>query len=353
MIGLGILPKSSRATGTLVLLWACAHASTVRAADETYHGDIRAILQRHCVICHGKENIEDTDTSGGLALDSPEAVLQSPNPQLVVAGKPGESQLLARLIETDPEKRMPKDDDPLPAETIDLVRRWIEKGAAIGTPMEAPPKRSRTRPRVFRDLSLSTDATPPAKVFGEIKPAALELVAKVAPLAPVTAVSFSPDGTLLAVGSFRRIVVWNLTDPQPPKMITDPIGSVNALAFAPDGQTLWVGGGDPAVSGEILGYEVRSGSRVAEIRDAADVVSGLAISPDGGKLASISLDRHLRLHAIPKMEKLADQEAAQRRRQRHVAFSPDGRLMAPLRARIVSLRSGMPKSSKAKSPEWS
>ncbi|HNK53029.1 MAG TPA: zinc-binding dehydrogenase, partial [Ottowia sp.] len=51
------------------------------------------------------------------------------------------------------------------------------------------------------------------------------------------------------------------------------------------------------------------------------------ISPDGGKLASISLDRHLRLHAIPKMEKLADQEAHSAAASA-VAFSPDGRLIA-------------------------
>lgn len=307
---------------------ASAEELTERSAREvTYHGDVRAVLERHCVICHGKENLEDTETSGGLALDSPEAVLQSLKMDLVVVGKPDESQLLARLAEKDAERRMPKDDDPLPAETIDLVRRWIEQGAVLGEPNEEPMKRTRTRPRVFRDLVLPSEATPPEKFFGEIKPAAIELVAQVAPLAPVTALAFSSEGNLLAVGSFRRVLLWDLVGGQPPRVITDPIGMVNALAFTPSGETLWVAGGDPAVRGEILGYEVSSGSRIAEIRDAADVVAGISIRADGERLAAVGFDRHLRLYAIPKVEKVAEREAHSDAAN-GVAFSPDGTRIA-------------------------
>jgi hypothetical protein len=48
---------------------------------------------------------------------------------MVVPGRSAESPLLRRLLEADEKDRMPQKAPPLPPQTIDLVRRWIDQGA--------------------------------------------------------------------------------------------------------------------------------------------------------------------------------------------------------------------------------
>lgn len=51
--------------------------------------------------------------------------------------------------------------------------------------------------------------------------------------------AFSPDGRVLASGSFDRTVrLWDLTDPHHPAVVLDHGGEVEGVAFAPDGRTL-------------------------------------------------------------------------------------------------------------------
>ena len=47
----------------------------------------------------------------------------------VTAGKPDESELLPRVSSDDESMRMPQEADPLPAEQVALVKRWIAEGA--------------------------------------------------------------------------------------------------------------------------------------------------------------------------------------------------------------------------------
>ena len=56
----------------------------------------------------------------------------------------------------------------------------------------------------------ATTAVPPKGALGPAGPAPLELALKVGPLAPVAAVAFSPDGKLLASGSYGQVTVWDL-----------------------------------------------------------------------------------------------------------------------------------------------
>ena len=70
------------------------------------------------------------------------------------------------------------------------------------------------------------------------KPAATELTGHAA---PVRALAFSPDGTLLATGgNDDAVLVWDLTNPTSPRHVrTLPHkGAVTAVAFSPDGRLL-------------------------------------------------------------------------------------------------------------------
>src|SRR5262249_29635947 len=161
------------------------------------------------------------DVSGGLALDSYEATLKGSKRSVLKPGKSDESPLVKLLIINDENRRMPQGAPALPEETVAMVRRWIDAGAKEGTrPAEAATE-SATTPTVVRklDVILPTNVTPPAGLF----PGAagkLELAIKAGPLAPVATLTFSPDGKLLAAGSYGLVTVWDLENAQPVKTLT-------------------------------------------------------------------------------------------------------------------------------------
>jgi WD40 repeat protein len=62
----------------------------------------------------------------------------------------------------------------------------------------------------------------------------------------VRSLAFQPGGRLLAVGSFKRIVVWDLHSGREIRSDTGH-GSVRCLAYSPSGETLWAGHEDGAI----------------------------------------------------------------------------------------------------------
>ena len=87
--------------------------------------DIYPILQRHCIECHGEDTQE-----GQLRLDARAPFLEGGiSGRVVVPGAPDRSVLWQRIIETDPERRMPQDAEPLGLQERDVLRRWILEGA--------------------------------------------------------------------------------------------------------------------------------------------------------------------------------------------------------------------------------
>src|SRR6059036_471935 len=68
------------------------------AANPTYWQDVRPALRKHCVVCHSARNVAEVDLSGGIALDSYDAVVKNPKKALVQAGKSAESALVKALV---------------------------------------------------------------------------------------------------------------------------------------------------------------------------------------------------------------------------------------------------------------
>lgn len=92
--------------------------------------DVLPILAANCMRCHG-----GVREMAGLNLSdeaSVRSVLRSGH-RAVVAGKPSQSELLARVASNDPNTRMPPDGAGLSAEDVRTIRRWIAQGAAWGT----------------------------------------------------------------------------------------------------------------------------------------------------------------------------------------------------------------------------
>jgi hypothetical protein len=105
--------------------------ASLHAADRvSFNRDIRPILSDKCFHCHGPDA---NDIKGKLRLDLRESALKggkSGDPA-ITPGKPDQSELLARLVTTNLDDRMPpeKTHKTVTPQEVELVRRWIAEGA--------------------------------------------------------------------------------------------------------------------------------------------------------------------------------------------------------------------------------
>jgi hypothetical protein len=113
------------------LVWALA-AAMATAADRPpdFNRDIRPILSHNCFACHGPD---EHDRRGGLRLDDREAAIAEldSGARAIVPGHPEESELVARLHETDPDVVMPppESNHVLTPAQKELLAAWIAAGA--------------------------------------------------------------------------------------------------------------------------------------------------------------------------------------------------------------------------------
>src|SRR5262249_11339449 len=97
----------------------------------TYAGDIKAILDKSCVKCHGAEK-----PKAKLRLDSLEAALKGgENGKVIEPGKSADSVLLINVAHLGDEDDFMRPQNnraktpPLTKEEMGLIRAWIEQGA--------------------------------------------------------------------------------------------------------------------------------------------------------------------------------------------------------------------------------
>ena len=96
--------------------------------------DIQPILQASCYECHGTKK-----TKARLRLDSAAGIVKGGETgPIIVPGKSEQSLIVRRILGLDGDDRMPKDEDPLPAEQIALIRAWIDQGAKWPATEPAP-----------------------------------------------------------------------------------------------------------------------------------------------------------------------------------------------------------------------
>ncbi|MEM9589070.1 MAG: DUF1549 domain-containing protein, partial [Planctomycetota bacterium] len=123
--------RLSLGLGSALLL--CAFNATLAAAQSTaseiarafFESKIRPVLIEHCADCHWS----DTEASGGLLLDSREALLTGGDlGPAIVPGEPGTSLLIKAIAYEDPDLEMPPD-GKLDSRTIADFRKWIREGA--------------------------------------------------------------------------------------------------------------------------------------------------------------------------------------------------------------------------------
>ncbi len=268
------------------------------AAPVSFKSEIAPLLNRRCAACHNEETAK-----GRYRLDSfarLQKTGESDAPPLV-AGKPAESELYRLLIEPDPHDRMPQKADALPPEEIDLVRRWIAEGALFdgGAP---------DRPLVQMARE------------GFLRPAP----ARYPRPAPVTALAFSPDATVIAAAGYYEITLWNAADASLRRRIGGLPERITALAWHPKRNLIAVAGGTPAQWGAVALIDPAANYQVRILCDLPETALCLAFSPDGRTLVAGAGDRTTRFFdtASGKQTRVLRQHADW---VQTVAFSPDGK----------------------------
>jgi WD40 repeat protein/mono/diheme cytochrome c family protein len=284
----------------IVVALTAAWSMNAAAADVAFLRDVAPVLVSRCAGCHGSQK-----PRGDYRLLTFDGMLKpgSSDEQPVVAGKPTESEIYRRVVETDPGRRMPPGDDPLTAEEIAALRGWIEGGAAFDGVDRTATLKSQLPPRRHPEA--------PARY-------------KVA--VPVFALAFSPDGKELAVGGHHEVTIW---DPLTGKLLRR-LGRlpqrIHALAYDAEGKKLLVGGGSAGEYGEALLIDAHDPAVRRTLGTFDDVVLSACFDPAGKRVAAGSADFTVSCFPVAAGKPLW-QAQLHSDWVNGVAFSPDGRFV--------------------------
>ena len=266
-----------------------------------YAADVEPILEMYCVGCH-----VEGDASGGLVMESHADLIAGGESGPALTAGNAESSRMYLMAAGRLEPVMPPDDMEGPdAAELAILKRWIDAGAkgSEGIVAKVPLDVPRVQP-----------------------------VAEIS--RPVTAMTVDVDGRLIT-GRFDEVrraeVVADLSG----------FGKVTTLRpAAPD--ITYVGGGEPGRAGRIAridwSFDPPRVIRSADYHD--DLIYTVAVSPDGGTLATGGYDRDVKLWSVDpsSFHLLKDGEGGLPSEPKAVltghngsitasAFSPDGRLL--------------------------
>ena len=108
----------------------CAFADDPKSADLIFASEIHPMLAEKCFACHGPD-VQEAD----LRLDTREGALRGLDSQLhaIVPGDVNASELIRRVTTDDSDERMPPEGDPLSAQQIGSLKKWIAGSAPYPT----------------------------------------------------------------------------------------------------------------------------------------------------------------------------------------------------------------------------
>ena len=139
----------------------------------------------------------------------------------------------------------------------------------------------------------------------------------------VSSVAFSPDGKLLASGSYEEIKLWDVATGQCIRTLKGHILMVYSVSFSPDGRLLASGAWDKTVKL----WDVATGECIRTLKGHTGGVCSVAFSPDGKLLASGSADDTIKLWDVATGQCIRTLKG-HKYDVNSVAFSPDGKLLA-------------------------
>jgi WD40 repeat protein len=297
-----------------LLCAACLHAAPAnplsiapldRKAAVNFEDEILPFLKQNCLACHN-----ETKAKADLILETPQSILKGgESGPAVVPGKPDES-LLMKAASHREKPFMPPAENKVNASDLNpqqlaLLKLWIEQGASgeVHGEHSIAWRALPGKVRPILSLALTEDAQfaacgrgnelylyqlPTGRTIGPLVDPAIASSAKAAHLDLVQSLDFSPDGELLASGSYREVKLWRR---QHNVAVKRPVTADDR--FEPTScaaSHLMVS----ARGQEVRIFDRDSGEVVKAFTNETSVVA-LAISPDAKKLAVAGEDRTVRL----------------------------------------------------------
>jgi len=219
----------------------------------SYFEHIRPVFQAKCQGCHQPAKAK----AGYVMTEVEKLIAGGDSGEALVPGKPDDSYLVDLVTHWDGEERpeMPPEDEPLTGYEVKLVRKWIEQGAKDDTPENAKDRYSRENPPQY--------AVPPV----------------------ITSLTYSPDGTLLAVAGFHEVLLHKADGSGLVARLVGLSERIENVAFSPDGKRLAVSGGLPGRMGEIQVWDIAKEELLLSKPVGFDTAYGASWSPDGKLIA--------------------------------------------------------------------
>lgn len=308
------------------------------AADAPdYTKDIQPLLTKYCAGCHN-----DADREGKLSLESYGALLKGGSKGSVINPSNSDLSRMILVLTGKAEPAMPPKDEEQPkGEEVALLKAWIDAGAKgpegagpdptmLVTPqikLLAPAKESVNAIAVAPQGGLVAIAR-----YGVVELQTLPERRLVHTLAghrgSVNAVAFSANGEYVAcaageAGLFGEARLWKVADGSLFKVFQGHKDSLYAVRLSPDGALLATGSYDSSIKL----WSTSDGKEVKQLDGHNGAVFDLAFRKDGKVLASVSGDRTVKLWDVAtgvRMDTLKEPT----KEQYALAFSPDGSRIA-------------------------
>ncbi|HEY6226526.1 MAG TPA: c-type cytochrome domain-containing protein, partial [Verrucomicrobiae bacterium] len=265
-----------------------AIAEVKRAKPVDFGTEIIPVFQKNCLACHNAK-----DAKGDLVLETPVTILKGGETGPAVApGKSAESLLLKVASHQTkpfmPPKNNKADAKPLTPDELGLVKLWIDQGAT-GTVSVLPPLKWQNLADSFNPIQAS--AIGPDGQFAACSRANHIDVYEIPTLQFATSLSdpslgaadhdvvesltFSPDGQLLAAGSYRNVKIWKLQTPAP-RTISNIPDAANArlIAFSPEAKQIVLA----TTNQQIRILNVADGKLIHEFAPETNAIKQIALS---------------------------------------------------------------------------